>query len=70
VGEEGQEVQSRLVPGLYERVIECAVSERWATTWAELSYVDFGRTSWIFRWELLETHKGEEVKDLETVPGE
>ena len=31
----GRKVQSRLVPVLYERAIECAASERWAVSWAE-----------------------------------
>jgi len=31
----GKKVQTRLVPVLYERAIECAASERWAAIWTE-----------------------------------
>jgi len=31
----GKKVQSRLMPILYERAIECAARERWAAIWAE-----------------------------------
>ena len=39
----GKKVQSRLVPVLYERAIECAASERWAVSLAEdeNGYIDF-----------------------------
>ena len=32
----GKKVQSRLMPVLYARAIECAASERWATIWVEV----------------------------------
>ena len=43
----GKKVQSRLIPVLYERAIECAASERWAVSWAEdeNGYIDSGRTT-------------------------
>ena len=31
----GKKVQSRLMPILYERAIECAASERWDAIWAD-----------------------------------
>ena len=34
-GKKGKNVQSRIVPVLYGRAIECADSEQWAAGWAE-----------------------------------